>query len=116
MADDAYIHYLVCKNNSDVSTPEKLSYNKWDIWEEAVRNWLKTKRVVTNLPISYVIFKDTTPITMDHSDLIIVLHANWKGAVYLEAGTRRAGVEELNMILPPWSIERERVGSLLMWF
>ena len=36
--------------------------------------------------------------------------------VYLEAGTRRAGVEELTMILPPWSIERERVGSLLMWF
>ena len=35
---------------------------------------------------------------------------------YLEAGTRRAGVEELTMILPPWSIERERVGSLLMWF
>ena len=35
---------------------------------------------------------------------------------YLEAGTRRAGVEELTMILPPWIIERERVGSLLMWF
>ena len=35
---------------------------------------------------------------------------------YLESGTRRPGVEELSMILPPWSIERERVGSLLMWF
>ena len=30
---------------------------------------------------------------------------------YLEAGTRRAGVEELAMILPPWSIKRDRVGS-----
>ena len=38
------------------------------------------------------------------------------GGNYLEAVTRRAGVEELTMILPPWSIERERVGSLLMWF
>ena len=40
----------------------------------------------------------------------------YKYAPYLEAGTRRSGVEELTMILPPWSIERERVGSLLMWF
>ena len=32
-------------------------------------------------------------------------------AIYLEAGTRRSGVEELAMILPTWSIERERVGS-----
>ena len=36
--------------------------------------------------------------------------------IYLEAGTRRTGVEELAMILPPWSIKRGRVGSLLMWF
>ena len=41
---------------------------------------------------------------------------NYPGNPYLEAGTRRAGVEELTMILTPWSIERERVGSLLMWF
>ena len=41
---------------------------------------------------------------------------NVEKEIYLEAGTRRTGVEELAMILPPWSIERERIGSLLMWF
>ena len=35
---------------------------------------------------------------------------------YLEADTRRAGVEELAMILPPWSTERKRVGSRYIWF
>ena len=35
---------------------------------------------------------------------------------YLEAGTRRAGVEELAMILTPWSNKRERVGSQWMRF
>ena len=36
-----------------------------------MRNWLQTKIEVTNLPLSYVIHKDTNPITMDHSELII---------------------------------------------
>ena len=36
-----------------------------------MRNWLQTKRGVTNLPISYVINKDTNPLTMDHSEWII---------------------------------------------
>ena len=44
------------------------------------------------------------------------VHNNYCGHVYLEAGTRRAGVEELAMILPPWSIKRERIGSRWMWF
>ena len=35
---------------------------------------------------------------------------------YLEDRTRREEVEELAMILPTWSIERERVGSLLIGF
>ena len=48
--------------------------------------------------------------------LVVVIGVVRMEEVYLEAGTRRAGVEELTMILPPWSIERERVGSLLMWF
>ena len=65
--DDSYTHFLELKNNSDVSTPEKFSYNKWDIWEETVRNWLKNKRGVTNTPISYAILKNTTPLTMDES-------------------------------------------------
>ena len=34
-------------------------------------NWIKTKRVVTNIPLSYVILNDTTPLTMDHSEFII---------------------------------------------
>ena len=36
-----------------------------------MRNWLQTKIEVTNLHLSYVIHKDTNPITMDHSKLII---------------------------------------------
>ena len=52
--------------------------------------------------------------------VLIFLHCSFVDTLglyrYLEAGTRRAGLEELTMILPPWSIERERVGSLLMWF
>ena len=35
---EAYIHYLDCKTNSDVITPDKFSYTKWYIWEEMVRN------------------------------------------------------------------------------
>ena len=71
MADETYIYYLDCKTNSDVSTPVKLPCNKWDIWEEKVRNGLKTKIGVTNPPISYVIHKDNTPPKMYHSELII---------------------------------------------
>ena len=66
MANDTYINYLYCKTDSDVSTPEKFSYNKWEICEETVKNWLQTKRVVTNLPLAYVISKDINPLTMDH--------------------------------------------------
>ena len=66
MFDEAYIQYLYCNNDIDVRTPEKFSYNKWGICEETVQNWLQTKRVVTNLPLSYVISKDTNPLTMDH--------------------------------------------------
>ena len=36
--------------------------------------------------------------------------------VYLEASTRTEVVEELAMILPPWSTKMERVGSRQMWF
>ena len=53
-------------------------------------------------------------------DTLFAVHPNMQGhssgGFYLEAGTRRAGVEDLTMILPPWSIKRDRVGSLLMWF
>ena len=34
-------------------------------------NWLQTKRGVTNLSLSYSIHKDTIPLTMDNSELII---------------------------------------------
>ena len=71
IVDEAYIHYLVWNTDSGVRTLEKFSYNKRVIWEVTVINWLQTKRVVTNLPLSYVIFKDTTPLTMDHSEFII---------------------------------------------
>ena len=71
MADEAYTHYLDCNTDSDISTPEKFSYTKWDIWEETVRNLLHTKRVSTNLPLSYVVHKDTNPLTVDHSEFII---------------------------------------------
>ena len=37
------------------------------------------------------------------------------GGNYLEAGTRRAGVEELAIMLPPWSTQRERVRLRWMW-
>ena len=36
-----------------------------------MRNWLQTKIGVTNLPLFYFICKDTTPLTMDHSEFII---------------------------------------------
>ena len=36
-----------------------------------MRNFLHTRRVVLNLPLSYVIRKDTNPLNMDHSELII---------------------------------------------
>ena len=71
MFDEAYIHYLDNNTNSDVRNPEKFSLKKRDIWEEAVRNFLQTKIGVTNLPISYAINKDTNPLTMDNSELII---------------------------------------------
>ena len=67
MANEDYIHYLDYKTDSDVSTPDKFSYNKWYIWEETVINWLKTKRGVTNIPLSYDILNNTTPLTMDES-------------------------------------------------
>ena len=59
MVYEAYINYLDFNTNSDVSTPGNFSYNKCDIWEDTVRNWLNTKRGVTNLPLSYVICKDS---------------------------------------------------------
>ena len=71
MDNEAYMHYWYCNTNSDISTPEKFLYKKWGIWEETFINRLKTKIKVTNLPISYVIHKYTTPLTMDHSGLII---------------------------------------------
>ena len=36
-----------------------------------MKNWLQTKIGVTNLPLYYVIRKDTTPLAIDHSKLII---------------------------------------------
>ena len=71
MVDEACIHYLDWNNVSDVITTNNFSYNRWDIWEETVINCLKTKIGVTNLPLSYFIFNNTTPFTMDHSKLII---------------------------------------------
>ena len=71
MVDEAYIDYLKCKTKCDVSTPDKFSYNKWDIWEETVNNYTQTKIGVTNLSLPYVIYKDTTPLRMNFSELII---------------------------------------------
>ena len=34
-------------------------------------NCQKNKILINNLPLSYVIRKDTTPLTVDHSELII---------------------------------------------
>ena len=68
---EAYIHYLDCKTNSDVITPDKFSYTKWYIWEELASNWLHTKIGVTNIPISYIIHKYNGPLTVDCSKLII---------------------------------------------
>ena len=53
MADEAYIFYLDFKTNSD--TPKG-----GGVWEETL-SWLQTKRGVTDLPLSYVIRKDTAP-------------------------------------------------------
>ena len=36
-----------------------------------MNNWLQNKILVTNAPLSYVIYKDNTPLTMDQSELII---------------------------------------------
>ena len=71
MFNENYIHYLECNTESDVSTPEKFPSNKWDIWEDTVSNWLQTKIGVTNLPLSYVIRKDTAPLATYHSKFII---------------------------------------------
>ena len=71
MDGEAYILYLDNNTDSDVRNTEKFSFKKWYIWEGKVRNWLQTKRGVTNPPLSYVIHKDTNPLTMDHSELII---------------------------------------------
>ena len=81
MFNEAYIHYLDCKTNNDASTPENFSYNKWGILEETARNWIKTKIFITKIPISYVIRKDITPLTMDHSELIIY-NASFTTAVF----------------------------------
>ena len=62
---------MYLKTDSDISTPEKFLYNKCDIWEETVSNWLQTKRGVTNLLLSYVIHKDTTPLTKDKYKFIV---------------------------------------------
>ena len=53
-----------------------------------MRKFLQTERGVTNLPLSYVIFKDTTPLTMDRSELIIY-NASLNTSV-LKADTRKA--------------------------
>ena len=71
MVDEGYVHYLNCKTKSYVITTGKFLYNKWEILEETVINWLQAKIGFTNLPLSYVISKDTNPLTMDHSELII---------------------------------------------
>ena len=36
-----------------------------------MNNWLQNKGGFTNLPISYIIFKNTTSLTMYHSEFII---------------------------------------------
>ena len=36
-----------------------------------MRNWLHNKIGFTNFPLSYVIFKDTTPFTINHYEMII---------------------------------------------
>ena len=69
-----------CNTNSDVSTTETL-YNKWEIWEETGRNWIQAKRGVTNLLLYYFIHKDTSPLTMDNSELII-FYANLATSVF----------------------------------
>ena len=71
MVNEICIHYLYYKADSDVSTTDKFSYKKWEIWKEKVSNWIKTKRIVTNLPLSYIIWKYTTPLTIYHSELIV---------------------------------------------
>ena len=71
MVDKAYIHYLDYKNDNYLSTTDKWPYNKWDIWEETARNWIQTKRKFTKLPLPHFIQKDTTPLTMDNSELIV---------------------------------------------
>ena len=69
--EDAYTHYLDWNTDSDVIATEKFSYKKWKIWDEAVRNLLKSKIGVTKVPLSYGILKDTTPLTMYHLKFII---------------------------------------------
>ena len=44
-------------------------------------NWIETKIGVTNLPLSYIMRKDTTPITMYHSELIIY-NASFTTAIF----------------------------------
>ena len=100
MVDKAYIHYLDRKTGSDVSTPEKLSNKKWEIWEEAVRNWIHTKILVSSLSLPYVIHKDTTPLTMDHYELIIYNYS-------LTTAIFKAGRRKVANILTPLVLDTD---------
>ena len=67
----AYIHYLYCKTNSDGSNTENFSYKKMEDLGGDSDQLVKTKTGVDHLTLSYIIRKETTPLTMDHSKLKI---------------------------------------------
>ena len=69
MVDEAYIKSLDNNTDSDVRNPDK--FFKKGIFGRNLINWLQTKIGFTNLPLFYDIHKDTTPLTMYHSELII---------------------------------------------
>ena len=89
--------------DSDVNTPEKFSYTKWDIWDEIVRNCIHNKRGVTNLSISYVIRKDTNPPTMDHSELTI--YNTILMTAFLKAASRKIENILTPLVLDTYSFE-----------
>ena len=63
--DDAEIHYVESKRDSDAQTPSKFKYNEWIDWQQSVITYLTAKKIVTpsaSISLYYVIFTKSCPI------------------------------------------------------
>ena len=63
--DEAKIHYVKSKWDSDSQTPSKFKYNEWIDWKQSVINYLTLKKIVTpsaSISLYYVIRTEPCPI------------------------------------------------------